>query len=246
MVQTTFTRQKRELAKAMVWIDKIRAQEVRTVTFDPDDNRLNEVRDAYVDYPPEDVADKVLGIVCFVVGQHAARQQANSKNTGHLSWYGIEADLTVPQLRALQEAYVVLSDLVNRLPRRNPKLVANTTVDGRPAFAHPVQEHIERKSRWVPFEEDTTTRVRSYEQHYEVVKSKSQLIEIDYGLEVQKLEELQELVVDLGTSIQVAVDEANCKGYQSDPKMEELIANIRQVLLTRLGSSHAAEEARHT
>ena len=63
MVQATFTRQKRELAKASAWMDKLRAQEVRRVTFDPQQRKLNEVRESYVEFPPEEIADQVLDIV---------------------------------------------------------------------------------------------------------------------------------------------------------------------------------------
>jgi hypothetical protein len=234
MVQTTFTRQKRELAKAVVWMEKLRAQEVRTVQYGPDGEKLNEVRETYVEFPPEEVTAKVLEIVAVVVAQHAGRQNANSRNTGHFAWSDVTADLTVPQLRTLQQAHCVLSDLVNKLPRRNPKLIPNTSVDGRPAFAHQLEEHFETKSRWVPYEEDKTTRVRSYEEQYQVLKSKSQVVEIDFGLEMRQVEKLRELVVDLGTAIQVAIDEANSRGHQPDPTMERVIADIRRVLLAQL------------
>lgn len=231
MVQTTFTRQKRELTKAVHWMEKMRAQEVRTVTFNKEGEKVNEVREAYVDYAPEEIAEKVLDIVATVVCQHASRQRANSQNTGKFTWHGLDADLTVPQLRTLQEAHTVMNELVNKLPRRNPKLVSNTTVDGRPAFAHEIEDHFEPKSRWVPFEEDSTTRVRSYEEHYEELTRKTQVLEIDYGVDARQLEILRELVTDLGTAIQVAIDDANTKGHDADPAMDELIRGINAVLL---------------
>ncbi|MGO8744651.1 MAG: hypothetical protein ACLQNE_01555 [Thermoguttaceae bacterium] len=224
-------------------MEKLRAQEVRTVTFGPNDEIINEVRDAYVDHPPEEIANKVLDIVGEVVGQHAARQRANSRNTGRFSWQGVAIDLTVPQLRTLQEAYVVLTELVNKLPRRNPKLIPNTTVEGRPAFAHQKEEHFETKSRWVPFEEESTTRVRSYEENYQVLKHKSQVLEIDYGMDVQHLEKVKELVLDLGTAIQVAIDDANSKGHEPDPAMEGVIESIKRVILASLPPSSSAAPA---
>jgi hypothetical protein len=53
MVQTTFTKQKRELEKAMGWIEKIRAQEVRQCWYNERDELQEEIRETYVDYPPE-------------------------------------------------------------------------------------------------------------------------------------------------------------------------------------------------
>jgi hypothetical protein len=234
MTQTTFTRQKRELAKASALMEKLRAQEVRKVTFGPDQARLTEVRETYVDYPPEEIAARVLDIVIAVVGQHGARQRANSRNTGRFSWQGVAADLTVPQLRTLQQAHVVLSELVNRLPRRNPRLIPNATVEGHPAFMHPLKHSYKTKTRYVPFEEDTSTRVRSYEEHYEELEESTQLVEIDFGLEVRRVERLQELVLDLGTAIQVAIDEANGKGHESDPIVDQVINGICRVLLAQL------------
>ncbi|GAB1542632.1 hypothetical protein NUACC21_53060 [Scytonema sp. NUACC21] len=135
MVQTTFTKQKRELAKAISWIEKIRAQEVRHRNYNAQDELQDEIRETYVDYSPEEISLHVLEIVKDVVSQHGARQKANSSNTGNFEWYGISVELTVPQLRALQSAHSVLEELLRKLPRRNPKLIYNTTIDNRPAFA---------------------------------------------------------------------------------------------------------------
>jgi hypothetical protein len=234
MVQTTFTRQKRELAKASAWIEKLRAQEVRTITYSPNMEKLEEVRNTYVDYPPEEITKNVLDIIVEVVKQHGARQQANSHNTGHFNWQGVEADLTVPQLRALQDAYAVLTELVHKLPRRNPKIVPNTKIDERPAFAHKKEKHEETKVRYVPYEEDSTTRVRTYEENYQEIINFSQVIEIDYGLDVRVLNRLEEMVTDLGTAIQSAIDEANAKGHKSDPLIEQVIDGIRQVFIKTL------------
>lgn len=234
MVQTTFTKQKRELAKALSWIEKIRAQEVRLLTYNADEELQEEIRETYVDYSPEEITQKVLEIVKDVVSQHGARQKANSQNTGKFGWYGINVDLTVPQLRALQNAYTVLQELVRKLPRRNPKLIYNTTVNNRPAFAHLKEKYEETKIRYVPYEEDSTTRVRTYEEKYNVVTQYTQKVEIDYGLEIKFLNELNEMIGDLGTAIQMAIDDANTKGRENDPVIDDVINRIGEILLAKL------------
>jgi hypothetical protein len=226
MVQTTFTKQKRELAKATSLIQKLRAQEVRTVTTSPEGQVLNQVKETYVDFTPEEIFSKVLGIVTEVVSQHGSRQKANAKNTGRFRFGIVEADLTVPQLRALQEAHTIASELVRQLPKQNSKLIANTVVDGRPAFAHLRQKNIETKTRNVPFEDKESTRVRTYQETYEVHTHSTQKLEIDFGLSAKKLQKLEELVLDFGTAIQVAIDEANAKGHDRDPLLEEVIQKI--------------------
>ncbi|AUT03249.1 hypothetical protein CLI64_24110 [Nostoc sp. CENA543] len=236
MVQTTFTKQKRELAKAIAWIEKIRAQEVRHRNYNAEDELQDEVRETYVDYSPEEISVRVLEIVKDVVSQHGARQKANSQNTGTFNWYGIAVELTVPQLRALQSACAVLSELVRKLPRRNPKLIYNTTIDHRPAFAHVKQKHEETETRYVPYEEDSTTRIRTYEERYKVITHYTQKIEIDYGLEVKLIHELEEMVDDLETAIQVAIDEANTKGRENDPVLDNVIDRISQTILAKLPS----------
>lgn len=234
MVQTTFTKQKRELAKALAWIEKIRAQEVRYLTYNPDQELEQEVRETYVDYSPEEIAQKVLVIVKDVVSQHGARQKANSQNTGKFEWCGISVDLTVPQLKALQSAYTVLQELVRKLPRRNPKLIYNTTVNNRPAFAHLKEEHEEEKTRYVPYEEDSSTRVRTYEEQYTVITKYTQKVEIDYGIDIKALNELDEMIENLGTAIQIAIDEANTKGRENDPVIDDVISQIEAILLAKL------------
>ena len=239
MVQTTFTKQKRELAKALSWIEKIRAQEVRNLYYNDQEELQQENRETYVDYTPEEITQKVLEIVKDVVSQHGARQKANSQNTGNFNWYGISVQLTVPQLRALQSAHAVLRELVLKLPRRNPKLIYNTTVESRPAFAHIKQKHEKTKTRYVPYEEDSTTRVRTYEEEYQVVTHYTQKVEIDYGLEIKLLNELNEVVDDLGTAIQLAIDEANTKGRENDPVVDDVIQRIAEVLLAKLPSTES-------
>lgn len=230
MVQQTFTRQKHELAKAAAMLEKIRAQEVRQILRSPSGDVLEVTRESYVDFPPEAIARQVLEIAERVVAQHGARQQANSRNTGHFAWCGIEADLTVPQLRALQDACGLLSDLSTRLPRRNPKMVANTTVDNRPACARRPVENRRRKTRYVPYEEGSTTRVRTYETHVDVLVTTTQQVEIDFGLEIEVIERLKGLVGDLKIAVQVAIDDANSKGHQNDSVLERVIAGIREKL----------------
>jgi predicted house-cleaning noncanonical NTP pyrophosphatase (MazG superfamily) len=234
MVQTTFTKQKRELEKAIAWIEKIRAQEVRQRVYNAQDELQEEIRETYVDYPPEEIAQKVVEIVATVVSQHGARQKANADNRGTFSWCGIEVELTVPQLRALQSAHIVFNELVKKLPRRNPKLVHNTVIDRRPSFAHSKHKHEKTETRYLPYEETNSTKVRTYEEKYQVVTHYTQKVEIDYGLEIKQLNELSEMVDDLGTAIQIAIDEANTKGRENDLIIDELIARIGQVLIQQL------------
>ena len=240
LVQATFTRQKRELAKAAGLLEKLRAQEVRTVTKSPTRETLEETREAYVDFPPEVIARQVFEVVERVVTEHGSRQRANSRNTGHFAWCGVEADLTVPQLRALQDVHGLISDLVNRLPRRNPKFIPNTMVDGRPAFAHREVEIFRTETKYVPYEEDSSTRVRTYEQQVKILDHITQTVEIDYGLEVGLLERLRSLAGDLKTAIQVAIDDANAKGQENDPVLEAVIRGVRKVLDDALPQSNAS------
>ena len=233
MVQTTFTRQKRELAKASQWIERLRAHEVRTIKYSPEKEKTGETRETYVDYTPQEIAGNILKVVVEVVSQHGARQKANSKNTGRFSWQGIEADLTVPQLRALENAHSTLGELVRKLPRRNPKLIPNTEFEGHPAFIHPMQEYTIKKSRSVPYEEESTTRVRTYQEDYEVISHYTQTLEIDFGLDVKLINELNEMVTDLGISIQSAIDEANTKGHDTDTVLNSVVSNIQAVFLKK-------------
>ena len=113
-VQTTFTKQKRQLAKANALIGTIRAQETRTQRFDADAKLETEERTAYIVDAPENIASQVVEIIADVVRQHGARQRANSVSKGRFEFCGIEADLTVPQLRALQEAQTTLAALVDK------------------------------------------------------------------------------------------------------------------------------------
>jgi predicted house-cleaning noncanonical NTP pyrophosphatase (MazG superfamily) len=237
MVQTTFTKQKRELTKAISWIEKISAQEVRHRNYNSQDELQDEIRETYVDYSPEEISQKVLEIIKDVVSQHGARQRSNSHNTGNFDWYGISIELTVPQLRALQSAHTVLSELVRKLPRRNPKLIYNSTIDNRPAFAHVKQKHEQIETRYVPYEEDSSTRVRTYEERYKVITHYTQKVEIDYGLEIKLLNELGEMIDDLETAIQIAIDEANTKGKENDPAIDDVINRISQVILAKLPTS---------
>jgi hypothetical protein len=234
MVQTTFTKQKRELEKAIAWIEKIRAQEVRQRVYNDQDELQEEIRETYVDYPPEEIAGKVVEIVRTVVSQHGSRQKANADNRGTFNWSGIEVELTVPQLRALQSAHIVFNELVKKLPRRNPKLIHNTSINNRPTFAHSKQKHEKTETRYIPYEEGSSTKVRTYEEKYQVVSHYTQKVEIDYGLEIRQLTELTELVDDLGTAIQIAIDEANTKGRNNDPIIDDLITRIGEVLMQKL------------
>ncbi len=228
MVQATFTKQKRALGQAAAWIERLRAQEVRTVRFGVDGEKLEERRESYVDFAPEEIARSVLAIVVTVVGEHGARQRANGTRTGSFSFRSVQAKLTVPQLRALKEAHATLASLAQRIPRKNPKTIANGTVDGRPAFFEIPVEIKQIEMQVVPFEEKESTRVRTFEQRVERVIGRSQRVEIDYGIDPRRAMQLDELVVELGTAIQVAIDEANAGIAERDPLLESVADGIRR------------------
>ena len=233
--QTTFTKQKRELAKANSLIQSIRAQEVRSIRFDKDGKQQTIERSAYVTETPEAIAQQVLEIVRAVVAQHGARQQANSVNKGHFEFAGIQAELTVPQLRTLQDSLATLTALVNKLPAENLRLVPNGELDGRPAFFHPVEDITATKTRNVPYEETESTRVRTYEEKYEEILYKTQQVEVDYGLPTAAIKQLKLLLEDLSTAIQVAIDEANALPHTQDAELERVIAGITAAFQKALG-----------
>ncbi|MEL7266522.1 MAG: hypothetical protein AAFP69_17170, partial [Planctomycetota bacterium] len=227
-------RQKRQLAKAAALLDEIRSQEVRSVLRSPEGEIFEVTKKTYVDSPPEVIARKVLGIASEVVAQHGARQKANSANTGRFEWMGIDVELTVPQLRAPQDVHGVISEMIHRLPRRNPRCVPNQEIDGRPAFARKPSQQFETETKYVPYEEDNTTRVRTYAEEHRVLVATTQEIEIDFGIEVDVLNDLKEMVGDLKTAIQVAIDLANAKGHEADTVLEDVIGKITQQLQSQL------------
>lgn len=227
MVQSTFTKQKRELAKAAALIERFRAQEVRNTVYDVDGKTpIETTKDAYVDFEPTVIFKEVLASTLKVVHEHGMRQKANSANHGKFSFCGIEAELTVPQLRALQDIVPLLSELTQRLPRANPKLVPNATVDGRPAFVHRKVAKMKVVTKIIPFEEKANTRVRTYEEKSEVLDHYEEKAEIDFGLPVKIVTDLQQLTSDLSTAIQCAIDEANMKGQSADPVLDDVMSRI--------------------
>ncbi len=225
-VQSTFTKQKRELAKAKELIQSIRAEEVRTQRLDTQDNIQTEERSSYMVESPQEIASKVFTIINEIVSQHGARQKANASNRGHFVFAGIQADLTVPQLRAIQESVGTLTSLIEKLPAENLRLIPNGKLDGHPAFFSPMEEQKEQKVRYVPYEEDTSTRVRTYEEHYDVVLYKTRTVTINYGIQMKKIIQLREMLSDLGTAIQVAIDEANALPHEGDAELNRLIGEI--------------------
>ena len=118
-IQTTFTKQKRELAKAQELIQSIRAQEVRQIRYNAEGKMETAQRTSWLVDTPESLASQVFQIIREVVAQHGSRQQANSVNKGRFEFAGIQADLTVPQCRALQDVLGTLTALVNKLPAEN-------------------------------------------------------------------------------------------------------------------------------
>ncbi len=225
-VQTTFTKQKRELAKANALVDQLRAQEKRNQRFSADGTLQTEERESYLVSTPQEIAGKVLALVAEIVRQHGARQQANGVNKGVFEFNGIRAELTVPQLRALQEASSTLRHLVEKLPTENRKQIPNAEIDGRPAFATPLVPFKETKTRSVPYEEKESTRIRTYQEEYEEILYQTREVTIDYGLPVERISTLQEMITDLETAIQVAIDEANAQGRGGDPVLNEVIEKI--------------------
>lgn len=225
-VQTTFTKQKRQLAKANALIGTIRAQETRTQRFDANENLETEERTAYLVDTPENIASQVVEIVADVVRQHGARQRANSVSKGRFEFCGIQADLTVPQLRALQEAQTTLAALVDKLPVENKRRIPNGEIDGRPAFFSPFAPTYATETRYIPFEEASTTRVRTYEEKHQILRYKTRTVEIDYGLPTATIARLKTLVEDLATAIQVAIDEANAQAREEDALLNDVAAKI--------------------
>lgn len=235
-VQTTFTKQKRELAKAAELIAQLRAQEKRTQRFTPDGKLETEERESYLVDEPKNIAAKVLTIVESVVRQHGARQRANGVNTGLFSFRGIEAELTVPQLRALLEAAKTIRDLVERLPIENKKLIPNCEIEGRPAFATPLKPIREKKERWVPYQVKDSQQPLSYCEKYEETIYQTRELTIDHGLPMSSIVELKEMIADLDLAIQVAIDEANAKTHQEDELLNTTISQIVVAFTSAIGS----------
>ena len=229
-VQSTFTKQKRELEKANSLIRNLRAQEKRNQRYDVDGKLEQDERETYLVDAPEAIVDQVLQIVAEAVRQHGARQRANGVNTGHFDFCGVEAELTVPQLRALQDVVGVLTNLAERLPVENKRFVPNAEIDGRPAFCAPFTDVKERRARYVPYEEKDSTRVRTYEEFYDVVLYRTRQVVIDYGLPLKRVEEIKSLVADFQTAIQAAIDDANSKSAGDDPVLNQVIEGVVDVL----------------
>jgi hypothetical protein len=57
---------------------------------------------------------------------------------------------------------------------------------------------------------------------------------VDHGIPVSVIERLKEMVGDLKTAIQVAIDDANSKGQESDPVLDRVIEEIRLKLESQL------------
>ncbi|MBQ3350709.1 MAG: hypothetical protein IJG38_09945 [Thermoguttaceae bacterium] len=233
-IQTTFTKQKRELAKAHELIQSIRAQEVRQIRYNAKGKMETVQRSAWLIDTPESLASQVFQIIREVVAQHGARQQANSVNKGRFEFEGIQADLTVPQCRALQDVLSTLTELVNKLPAENKSHVPNGEIDGRPAYIAPMENVTEDRVRYVPYEDKDSTRVRTYEEHYQEVVYKNQTAEIDYGFPVLVIKAMKELLSNLSTAIQVAIDEANAQPQKKDEELERVIGKITEVFEKQL------------
>ncbi|MBQ9874534.1 MAG: hypothetical protein IJM30_08720 [Thermoguttaceae bacterium] len=233
-VQTTFTKQKRELEKASELIKMLRAQEKRVQRLTTTGEVESERRDAYLIATPQEISKKVLDIVESVVRQHGARQRANGLNKGRFEFMGVEAELTVPQLRALQDAVATIANLVDHLPVEDRRLVSNCEFDGRPAFAAPPTPVKEARTRIVPYEEADSTRIRTYQDVYEVVLYQTREITVDYGLPADKIADLKETVGDLATAVQVAIDEANAKTHPNDPELDAIVDKVVDVFRRRI------------
>ena len=233
-IQTTFTKQKRQLAKAQELIQTIRAQEVRQIRYNAEGKVECTQRTSWLIDTPENLASQVFQILRDVVAQHGSRQQGNSVNKGRFEFAGIQADLTVPQCRALQDILSTLTSLVNKLPVENKSHVPNGEIDGRPAYITPMENVTEDHVRYVPYEDVNSTRVRTYEEHYQEVAYKNQTAEIDYGFPVLVIKAMKELLSDLSTAIQVAIDEANARPQKKDEELERVIDGITEVFEKQL------------
>ncbi len=225
-VQTTFTKQKRELAKANELIASIRAQEKRSQRFSPDGKLQTEERETYLVDEPENIAAKVLTIVESVVRQHGSRQRANGVNTGAFEFRDIRVELTVPQLRALQEAAKTIRALVEKLPVENKRYMPNCEIDGRPAYATTMEQVKERKTRWVPYVDKDSPKPLTYAEEYDEVLYQTRQVTIDHGLATSKIVALKEMVGDLESAIQIAIDEANAKPHDQDETLNKTIGLI--------------------
>ena len=99
-------------------------------------------------------------------------------------------------------------------------------IDGRPAFFSPFAPTFKTETRYIPFEEASTTRVRTYEEKYSVLLFKTRTVEIDYGLPTATIARLKTLVEDFATAIQVAIDEANAQARDEDALLNDVAAKV--------------------
>ena len=238
-VQSTFTKQKRQIAKANELIGKIRAEEVREQRFDPEGVLEMETRTSYLVAPPAEIAAQVLAIIEDVVKQHGARQKANSTARGRFEFCGVEADLTVPQLRTLQDAAETLARLVEALPRQNMRRIPNGEFEGRPAFITPLEKHYQTKTETVPYEHTEVTRILTYERPVEILQNQTRTITIDYGLPIATVDELQSMLDDLKTAIQIAIDQANGQNRSEDETLNDVAKGILAAFATKIKDANA-------
>ena len=222
MVQATFTRQKRELAKAAGWIERLRApRDPATSPSTPKGRRSpRPARDLRRLRPrggrPQGAGDRRRGGA-------AARRPAARQRQEHgalLPFRGVEADLkSVPQLRALEGGA--------RHPRRpRPEAPAAEPQDRpqhhrrRPARVRRQDEGRVRGSgalqtlrggrpppACAPTRSTTARRSAPTSRCRWTTASRSRVTQA-----------LEEMVTDLGTAVQVAIDEANGRGHEDDQR----------------------------
>ena len=89
-----------------------------------------------------------------------------------------------------------------------------------------MDEIFEDRVRYKPFEEDATTRVRSYEEHYREKVGAHQQVQVDWRSGSPRR---SEMVTDLGTAIGRHRRGQRARGHEEDPELARVIGAICKV-----------------